>query len=86
MTIEDLPYYIDHEIEYDDGQILEHKFFLSINRDSYGKWSCGYVAFASEEHEEFAIPQLVTNSSDTLDEIAIRMSAKINRFRKNHEI
>lgn len=93
MSIEDLPHFIEHEIEYENGEVLTWKFFLSINRDSEGKWSCGYVHYASDEltpdgepDTEMAIPQLFFNSADNLDEIAIRMKAKIERYRKlqNH--
>jgi hypothetical protein len=86
MGIQDLPSYIYHDIEMDDGTIKEYCFFLSINRDAYGKWSCGYVSFADDEHDEFAIPQLVTNNSDTITEAAVRMAAKIKRFNKLGEL
>lgn len=81
MKIEDLPYYINHEIEYDDGEVRTHKFFLNLNRDIRGQWSCGYVAYAEDDHSELAIPQLVTNSSATIQEAATRMAAKIARFK-----
>lgn len=88
MTIEDLPHFIEHEIEYDNGTVITWKFFFQINRDAYGKWSVGYVHYAGDElingepDVEMAIPQLFFNSADTLQEIAIRMSAKLGRYEK----
>lgn len=81
---QDLPSYIDYEIEYEDGAVVAERFFFSINRDLDGYWSAGYVHFATEEDGEMAIPELVTNSSETLKEAEARMVAKYNRFRKNH--
>lgn len=85
MSIEDLPHFINHDIEYDNGAVITWKFFLSINRDSEGRWACGYVHYASDEIEddsEMAIPQLFFNSAESLDEVAVRMSAKLERFKK----
>ena len=84
MSIEELPKYINHDIEFDDGTIKTFRFFLSVSRDLYGKWSCGYVKFADDENDEMAIPELVTNSSDNLTEVAVRMEAKLQRFNREN--
>lgn len=85
MTVEDLPPYLYHDIYDDDDPAIvkTYPFFLSVSRDLQGKWSCGYVSYADEFHDEFAIPQLVTNSSDNLHEVAIRMDAKLARYNKS---
>jgi hypothetical protein len=88
MNIDTLPHYIEDDIEYEDGTIRTWKFFLSINRDFEGRWSCGYVHYASDEVEddtEMVIPQLFFNSADSLEEIAVRMDAKVKRFKKLRE-
>lgn len=85
MTIEELPHFIKHEIEYEDGSVVTWKFFLQVSRDAYGKWSIGYVHYASDEVEDdtdMVIPQLYFNGADTLKEVAIRMNAKLGRFEK----
>ena len=92
--LEDLPHFIEEEIEYDNGEVIKWKFFLSINRDLYGKWSVGYVHYpgSSEEDElpggepdtEMVIPQLFFNSADNLQEVAMRMKAKVERWDKLH--
>lgn len=82
MNIEDLPHYIDHTIVYEDETEQTYKFFLTINRDAFGQWSCGYVRFSTEEESEMVIPELVTNSSKNLAEAATRMKAKLERFHK----
>lgn len=84
--MEDLPHFIEHDIEYEDGTVITWKFFLSVNRDSYGKWSVGHVHYPGDEligdepDREMVIPQLFFNSADNLKEIAVRMRAKIDRF------
>lgn len=85
MSIEELPAYINHDVEYENGEVLTWKFFLSVNRDAYGKWSVGYVHFKSDEVEddaEMVIPELFFNSADTLSEVAFRMKRKLERFNK----
>lgn len=90
ITLEDLPHFVENEVEYDDGTVLTRKFFLNINRDLYGKWSVGYVHYPSDElvggepDTEMVIPQLFFNSADNLQEIAVRMKYKIHRFNKIH--
>lgn len=83
MSIEELPHFINHDIEYEDGEVVTYKFFLSVNRDSYGKWSVGYVHFRDTEVEddsEMVIPELFFNSADNLSEIAFRMKRKLERY------
>lgn len=88
MTIEDLPHFIEHEIEYAEGTVIKWNFFLNINRQSDGKWAVGYVHYPSDEliegepDTEMVIPQLFFNSADNLNEIAIRMTAKLERYEK----
>lgn len=89
MTIYDLPHFIEHEIEYENGDVLTWTFFLNISRDLYGKWSVGYVHYASDEIDpdgdpdmQMAIPQLVFNSADNLTEAAMRMQKKLERYKK----
>lgn len=80
MSIEDLPPYFNRNVELDDGSVRNYRFFLNINRDLTGKWSCGYVKFGDEDTGEMVIPNLFTNSSDTIEEVAVRMAAKVKRF------
>lgn len=83
MTIEELPPYLYHDIVFDSGIVATFRFYLTINRDITGRWSVGYVKYADDDYDEYAIPQLVTNSSDTLTEAAARMSAKLFRYNKH---
>lgn len=80
MNIQSLPAYVYHEFEFDDG-VERKKCFLSLNRDINGNWSCGYVTW-DEEWGELAIPQLVTNNSKDITEVAVRMEAKVQRYLK----
>lgn len=69
MTVESLP----HFVECDDCDL---KHFLSVNRDAYGRWSAGYIAY--DEDGERGI--LCINDAETLVEVAIRLSAKLKRY------
>lgn len=82
--MEDLPYFVE-SILYDDEEDIEEerKWFLTLNRTLDGEWSCGYITW-DDEGREMAIPQLVTNHSTSLDEVGIRMKAKLNNWRKLH--
>lgn len=94
MTVSDLPHFIKHEIEYENGDFIEWTFFLNISRDLHGKWSVGYVHYPDldyldpdgEPDREMVIPQLFFNSADSLNEIAMRMSKKIERFNRPNRI
>lgn len=76
MSIEDLPHYIK------TGS-LKYPYFLTVSRDLFGKWSAGYIAFTDDG--ESVNPELFINSADTLDEVVIRMTAKLARYNKRHE-
>lgn len=78
MTVEDLP----HFIECDDCGL---RHFLTINRDSMGTWSAGYIAF--DNGEESIMGPLWLNSAETLAEVALRMHQKLQRFNhgRDHE-
>lgn len=85
MSIENLPPFIEHDIEYEDGSVITWKFFFSINRQVDGKWAVGYVHYRSDEVEgdtEMVIPQLFFINADNLSEIGVRMKAKLERFQK----
>lgn len=75
MSIESLPWFIEKE---------HQKYFLTINRDLYGKWSAGYILF--NDGTEEILDSLFTNSSDNLTEIAIRMSEKVKRYKLRNNI
>jgi hypothetical protein len=57
------------------------KHFLSINRDTYGRWSAGYIAYDDDEGES-VIPELCLNNADSLDEVALRMEQKLKHWRQ----
>lgn len=85
MTVEDLRQVIEepfYEDERPEDEIVR-TCFLTINRNTGGSWSCGYVTWDDEGHE-MAIPQLVINDANDLDEVALRMDLKLKRWDKLH--
>lgn len=49
------------------------KYFLTFNRDAYGKWSAGYVEF------DDYLAVCAINNADSLDEVVVRMKASLKR-------
>lgn len=67
-NMEDLRNYVDV-----DGV----RYFLAVNRDAYGCWSAAYVDF----EEGDVLDNLYFNDAANLTEVAIRMKAKLDRWK-----
>jgi hypothetical protein len=72
LNIEELPSYVT------DG---DTRYFLTINRDVYGQWSAAYLAYDEDAPAE--APFAPMNGCATLAELATRMEAKLNRYRRS---
>lgn len=69
--VESLPPYL-----YSDCCAERH--YLSINRDVHGNWSAGYV----EYEQGTAVGGLYINNAVTLSEVATRLEAKLERWKR----
>lgn len=76
MLVEQLPAFIDAQL---DDSAEPHRFFLSINKTSVrNTWSAAYVDYQTDQH------MLGINYCDSLDEVALRLEARIKRYMRRN--
>lgn len=78
MTIDQLPAFVEGVAVQDDGIAYVTHFHLTINRGDDLRWSAGYVNF------DTARILLAINNAETLDEIALRLSGRLDRYIRRH--
>lgn len=71
-----LPDFIEADVDDGDGFAHNVRYFLTLNRTAFGDWSAAY-----KEYESGTVLMSI-NHADTLEEIALRLGAKVTRYNK----
>jgi len=74
MLVEDLPAYIMGTVPGYGDNSPSHHYHLTINKDDNQQWSAGYM------HYDTGRIILAINNADTLEEVAVRLNGRIDRY------
>jgi hypothetical protein len=80
MLLDELPAFIEGTVVLPDGSTHISHYHLTMNKDDNAQWSAGYL------HYDSGRIILAVNDADNLDEIAIRLRGRLERWIKKYPV